>query len=118
MKKLFLSCLIALACRISWADTKISAMTSSTTLNSGDIIPFVANPSGTPLNRVITKTNLSTTLDILTQSSATTRFNNIDVSTASLQTQITATGVSTGTLRTLADTKVNLSSISASIPVT
>jgi hypothetical protein len=74
MKKLLISLLIGLSCRVAWADTKISAMSSTNTLNAGDIIPVVTNPGGTPANMSITKTNLSTTLDILTQSSATVTY--------------------------------------------
>lgn len=74
MEKLLISLLIGLSCRAALADTKISAMSSTTTLNAGDVIPLVANPSGTAVNRIITKTNLISTLDVLTQSSATTNF--------------------------------------------
>ncbi len=71
MKKLLALLLLTTS---AYADTKISAMTSTTTLNAGDVIPLVANPAGTPLNRSITKTNLISTLDILTQSSSTVNF--------------------------------------------
>lgn len=73
MKKLLLIALMGLSVR-AYADTKISAFTSTTTLNTVDIIPVVTNPSGSAANRSITKTNLAATLDILTQSSATATY--------------------------------------------
>ncbi len=73
MKKLLLIALMGLSVR-AYADTKISAFTSTTTLNVVDIIPVVTNPSSSPANRSITKTNLASTLDILTQSSATATY--------------------------------------------
>lgn len=73
MKKLLLIALMGLSVR-AYADTKISAFTSTTTLNTVDIIPVVTNPSSSPANRSITKTNLASTLDILTQSSATATY--------------------------------------------
>lgn len=59
---------------MGYADTKISAMTSTTTMNAGDVIPLVANPSGSATNNIITKTNLAATLDVLTQSSGTATY--------------------------------------------
>jgi hypothetical protein len=76
MKKLLLGLVLMLSCKEVYGDTKISAMTSSTTLNSVDVIPFVANPTGTATNNIITKTDFSTTFDILTQSSATATYSN------------------------------------------
>lgn len=73
MKKLLFIALMGLSVR-AYADTKISAFTSTTTLNTVDIIPVVTNPSGSAANRSITKTNLAATLDILTQSSATATY--------------------------------------------
>lgn len=100
MKKLLLPLLLALACRLGYADTKISAMGSTTTLNTGDIIPVVTNPSGTAANKSITKSNLTTTLDILTNASASTTFSAIGVSSASLQTQVNSLNTSTATIAT------------------
>jgi len=62
MKKLLLALTLGLLCRVAYADTKISAMTSTTTLNAGDIIPVVTNPGSSPANFSITKTNLISTL--------------------------------------------------------
>ena len=64
MKKILISFLIGLSCRAGFCDTKISAMPSTTTLNSADIIPIVANPSGSATNMSITKSNLISTLGI------------------------------------------------------
>jgi hypothetical protein len=64
MKKLLISLLVGLSCRAAYSDTKISAMTSTTTLNAGDVIPVVTNPTGSAANMKITKTNLITTLGI------------------------------------------------------
>ena len=60
MKKLFISFLVGLACRVGYCDTKISAMSSTTTLNNADIIPVVTNPGTSPANKVITFQNLQT----------------------------------------------------------
>lgn len=74
MKKLLLAIIAMFSVSQVYADTKISAMSSTTTLNAGDIIPVVTNPSGSAANFSITKTNLLTTLDVLTQSSATATY--------------------------------------------
>lgn len=63
MKKLLL--LLLTFPSIGFCDTKISALTSTTTLNAGDIFPVVTNPSTTPANRVITKSNLLSTLGVI-----------------------------------------------------
>lgn len=62
MKKLLLSLLLLPA--FGFCDTKISALPSTTTLNSVDIIPVVTNPSTAPGNFTITKANLISTLGI------------------------------------------------------
>lgn len=89
MKKLL--ALLCLLPSLAFADTKISALTSTTTLNSVDIIPVVTNPSTTPANRVISKSNLSTTLDILTNASATSTYLTQSSATASYVTKSSAT---------------------------
>lgn len=48
-----------------FCDTKISALASTTTLNAGDIIPVVTNPSTSPANFTITKSNLLSTLGLI-----------------------------------------------------
>lgn len=108
MKKLLLSILVGLSCRLAYADTKISAMTSTTTLNAGDVVPVVANPSGTPSNNIITKTNLMATLDITSIGNSTgtlrTDVTSLGASTATLRTDVTSLGSSTATLKTITDT--------------
>ena len=37
--------------------TKASAFTTETTIAGADVIPFIKDPGGTPLNRIITKAN-------------------------------------------------------------
>lgn len=128
MKKLLVSVLVGLSCRMALADTKISAMTSSTTLNAGDIVPFVANPSGTPLNRVISKTNLQVTLGVTaiatdtgTLSTSTTSLRNtlntVATDTTTLGTRLTTVATDTTTLRTITEGKVNLASFTATAPI-
>lgn len=74
MKKLLSLFIVISTAGWAHADTKISAMSSTTTLNSVDIIPVVTNPGTAPANFSISKTNLLSTLDVLTQSSATANF--------------------------------------------
>ena len=85
MKKLLFPLLMLLAVRPAWCDTKISAMGSTTTLNASDIIPVVTNPGTSPLNKTITKANLSTTFDIMTNSSATATYLQQSSATATYQ---------------------------------
>lgn len=73
MKKI--AALLILLCSSAFCDTKISALPSTTTLNSVDIIPVVTNPSTSPGNFSITKSNLLTTLGIV--SSGSTNYWNI-----------------------------------------
>ena len=60
MKKLL--ALLCLLPSLGWCDSKISAFPSTTTLNAGDIIPVVTNPTTSPANKVITFQNLQTQL--------------------------------------------------------
>lgn len=69
MKKILLSLLLLPS--LAFCDTKISALPSTTTLNSADIIPVVTNPGTTPQNFTITKQNLISTLGITTGGNAT-----------------------------------------------
>lgn len=62
MKKILLA--LFLLPVFGFCDTKISALPSTTTLNSVDIIPVVTNPSTAPGNFTITKANLISTLGI------------------------------------------------------
>lgn len=62
MKKLL--SLLLLIPSLSFCDTKISALPSTTTLNASDIFPVVTNPSTSPQNFTITKANLMATLGI------------------------------------------------------
>lgn len=68
MKKL-LSILLLIP-SIGFCDTKISALSSTTTLNAGDIIPVVTNPGTNPANFMITKTNLINTLPFIQSTSS------------------------------------------------
>lgn len=123
IKKLFILVFAGLSCSlVSAADTKISAFVSTTTLNPVDIIPVVTNPGSAPANFSISKTNLLSTLDIFSQTSANARLAVVatDTSTiaANLATEITnrtngdntlttrvnAVAVDTGTLRTSLNT--------------
>lgn len=63
MKKVILGVLLGLS-QMCFADTKISALPSTTTLNSADIIPIVTNPGTSPTNMSISKSNLLATLNI------------------------------------------------------
>lgn len=83
--------LLGLACRMGYADTKISAFPSTTTLNSVDIIPVVTNPGTAPANFSINKSSLSATLDILTNSSATLTYLQNSSATATYLQQSSAT---------------------------
>lgn len=74
MKKLLIPLLVGLSCRLGYADSKISAFGSTTTLNATDIIPVVTNPSTSAANKIIAKSDLALTLDVLTTSSATANF--------------------------------------------
>src|SRR3989304_4429913 len=47
------------------ADTKITALTANTILASGDILPMVDDPGGTPLTQKITIDNLLKAVNIL-----------------------------------------------------
>ena len=62
MKKLLLSLLLLPS--LGLCDSKISALPSTTTLNSSDIFPVVTNPVTNPQNFTITKANLLNTLGI------------------------------------------------------
>lgn len=62
MKKLMLA--LFLLPTVGFCDTKISALPSTTTLNSSDIFPVVTNPSTNPQNFTISKANLLITLGI------------------------------------------------------
>lgn len=66
MKRLLSTLCVMLSLGTAYADTKISAMTSTTTLNSVDVVPVVTNPSTSAANRIITKTDLKSTLGIST----------------------------------------------------
>lgn len=68
---------------IGFCDTKISGFTSTTTLNTTDIIPVVVTPGTTPANRIITFQNFynsipstitAASLGVLTTSSATATY--------------------------------------------
>ncbi len=65
MKKIGIAIFILLSARLGFCDSKISAMSSTTTLNSGDVIPVVTNPSGSAANFKITASNLSTAMNTL-----------------------------------------------------
>jgi hypothetical protein len=58
MKKLLF--LIALIPGLSWADSKLTALTQDTTAQSGDLIYKVDNPGGSPQSRSITVGNFLT----------------------------------------------------------
>ena len=58
MKKLIALLALALP-SFGFADSKISALPSTTTLNAGDIIPVVTNPGTSPANKVITYQNFT-----------------------------------------------------------
>lgn len=60
MKKLL--ALLLLTPSLAFCDTKISALPSTTTLNTTDIIPVVTNPSVSPLNKSITLQNMSNSI--------------------------------------------------------
>lgn len=63
MRKLIAFLIVGLSLN-AYADTKISAFPSTTTLNASDIIPVVTNPGSSPGNYSITKANLISTLGI------------------------------------------------------
>ena len=100
MKKLLL--LLLAVPSLAFADTKITAMTSTTTMNSFDILPVVTNPSGSALNEKITYFNF---------------LGPLGVSTGSLQTQLNNVAASTATL--FSEFPVSLSTnVTGNLPVT
>jgi hypothetical protein len=65
MKKLLALMLLLIPAR-GFCDTKISALPSTTTLNSTDIIPVVTGIGGTPTNKTITFNNFTNSMSSVT----------------------------------------------------
>lgn len=99
----------------AFCDTKISALPSTSTLNSGDIIPVVTNPGTSPQNFTITKSNLISTLGVSPGGSNTNvQFNNSGIFAGS--PTFTSNG-STVTLGSLGINQISVSTTSASASI-
>lgn len=98
MKKLL--ALLLFLPSFGFCDSKISAMASTTNLNTTDIIPVVINPGTTPANRIITFQNLynsipstvtAASIGALTTSSATATYLQLSSASATYLQQSSAT---------------------------
>ena len=131
MKKLLTALLVGLACRVGLADEKISAMSSTSTLNSFDIVPVVTNPSGSAANFTISAANLASTLiatstgplqsQVTSIAAATgtiqSQLTSVAAATGTIQTQLTSVAASTGSIQSQVNAKVSYSSFSATVPI-
>ncbi len=98
MKKLL--ALLLLCPSVGFCDGKISAMTSTTSMNTSDIIPVVVTPGTTPANRIITFQNFynsipstvtAASIGALTNSSATATYLQLSSASATYLQQSSAT---------------------------